>query len=118
MATNRRLIRNDCVCVGGRGGEKASKCVYATPCVMGAHTSRVKMNTGLKTHYLYGLAVVHFHYVEVKTVNPFARRDEVTSLLVKILPDVDENLKEKQARQKEGWKNGVSGTLVSLSGFA
>jgi len=38
--------------------------------------------------YLYSLAVVDFHYVEVKTVNPFARRDKVTSLLVKVLPDV------------------------------
>lgn len=81
---------------------------------MGAHTSRVKMNTRLKTHYLYSLAVVHFHYVEVKTVNPFAWRDEVTSLLVKILPDVDENLKEKQARQKEGGRTALA-ALLSLS---
>lgn len=85
---------------------------------MGAHTGRVKMNTRLKTHYLYSLAVVHFHYVEVKTVNPFAWRDEVTSLLVKILPDVDENLKWKAGETERRGKNGVSGTLVSLSGFA
>lgn len=81
---------------------------------MGAHTSRVKMNTRLKTHYLYGLPVVHFHYVEVKTVNPFAWRDEVTSLLVKILPDVDEDLKEKRARQKEGGRTALA-ALLSLS---
>lgn len=81
---------------------------------MGAHTNRVKMNTRLKTHYLYSLAVVHFHYVEVKTVNPFAWRDEVTSLLVKILPDVDENLKEKQARQKEEGRTALA-ALLSLS---
>lgn len=42
----------------------------------------------VNTLYLYSLAVVDFHYVEVKTVNPFARRDEVTSLLVEILPNV------------------------------
>lgn len=40
------------------------------------------------TRYLYSLAVVDFHYMEVKTVNPFARRDEITSLLVKIPPNV------------------------------
>lgn len=72
------------------------------------------MNTRLKTHYLYGLPVVHFHDVEVKTVNPFAWRDEVTSLLVKILPDVDEDLKEKRARQKEGGRTALA-ALLSLS---
>lgn len=41
-----------------------------------------------KKSYLYSLAVVDFHHVEVKTVNPFARCDEITSLLVKIPPNV------------------------------
>lgn len=36
-ATNRRLIRNHCA------GEKAPRCVYVFSCVMGAHTSHVKM---------------------------------------------------------------------------
>lgn len=94
--------------------KKHLKCVYATPCVMGAHTEPRDNDTQWKTHYLDSLAVVHFHYVEVKTVNPFAWRDEVTSLLVKILPDVHENLKEKQSRQKE--EGGAALTaLLSLS---
>lgn len=85
---------------------------------MGAHTEPRDNDTQWKTHYLDSLAVVHFHYVEVKTVNPFAWRDEVTSLLIKILPDVHENLKEKQARQERRRRSGVNSTLVSLSGFA
>lgn len=44
--------------------------------------------------YLDGLAVVDFDHVEVKAVDPFTRSDEITSLLVEILPHVDENLKE------------------------
>ena len=45
-------------------------------------------HTHRKRSYLYSLAVVDFHHVEVKTVNPFARRDEITSLLIKIPPNV------------------------------
>lgn len=41
-----------------------------------------------QTRYLYSLAVVDFHYVEVETVNSFARRDEITSFFVKIPPNV------------------------------
>lgn len=40
------------------------------------------------THYLYSLAVVDFDYVEVKTVYPFAWCNEITSLLIKIPPDI------------------------------
>lgn len=42
----------------------------------------------LLNSYLYELAVVDFDYMEVKTVNPFPRRDEATSFLVKIPPNV------------------------------
>lgn len=53
------------------------------------HTHPQKGQTHQKKGlYLYSLAVVDFHYVEVKTVNPFAWCDEITSLLVKILPNV------------------------------
>lgn len=81
--------------------KKRLTCVYATPCVMGAHTEPRDNDTQWKTHYLDSLAVVHFHDVEVKTVNPFARRDEVTSLLIKILPDVHENLKGKAGETRK-----------------
>lgn len=42
----------------------------------------------MNLYYLYGLAVVDFHYMEVKTVYPFTRCDEITSLLIKIPPDI------------------------------
>lgn len=82
----------------------------------------------LETHYLYSLAVVDFDDVEVETVYSFARRNEVTSLLIKIPSDVHQNLeggKKKHARQEkkkeeeeEERENAVNSTLVSLSGLA
>lgn len=48
------------------------------------HIKTISMNV----YYLYSLAVVDFHYMEVKTVYPFARCDEITSLLIKIPPDI------------------------------
>lgn len=73
----------------------------------------------LETHYLYSLPVVHFDYVEVKTVYSFAWRDEVTPLLIKIPPDVHQNLKvSRRDRKRKERTNAVNSTLVSLSGFA
>lgn len=50
--------------------------------------------------YLNRLAVVDFDYVEVKTVYPFTRRDEITSLLVEILSHIDENLREEKQNKE------------------
>lgn len=61
-----------------------------------AKTHRHEVRNGQTARYLDGLAVVDFHYVEVETVNPFARRDEITSLLVKVLANVHEDLKRRQ----------------------
>lgn len=60
------------------------------------------------------MAVVHFHHMEVKTVYPFARRNKITSLLIKIPPDVDQNLKEGKREGKEG-KSIDKDALLSLS---
>lgn len=38
--------------------------------------------------YLYSLAVVDFHDMEVKTVYPFAWCNEITSLFIKISPNI------------------------------
>lgn len=38
--------------------------------------------------YLYGLPVVDLHHMEVKTVNPFARCNEITPLFVEVFPDI------------------------------
>lgn len=80
---------------------------------MGAYISHTKGNQ-MKIHYLYSLAVVHFHHMEVKTVYPFAWRNEITSFLIKIPPDVDQNLKERKREGKEG-KNVDKDALLSLS---
>lgn len=61
------------------------------------NTTTNKAHIGqINIKYLYCLAVVHFHYVEVKTVYPFAWRNEITSLLIKIPPNVNQNLKERK----------------------
>ena len=70
-----------------RGERTASGCSLRS-----AHTRTEKTNT----LYLYGLAVVDFDDVEVKTVNSFARCNEITSLLVKIPPNIYKNLKERK----------------------
>lgn len=44
--------------------------------------------------YLDGLAVVDFDYVEVETVYPFTRRDEIAPLFIEIPAHVDENLRD------------------------
>lgn len=49
--------------------------------------------------YLDGLAIVDFDYVEVKTVYPFTRRDEIAPLFVKIPAHVHENLREKDNKK-------------------
>lgn len=69
------------MCVWGGGGE---------------HTSTQVKDKHTNTRYLYSLTVVDFDYVEVKTVNPFTWRDEITSLLIKILPNVYQDLKERK----------------------
>lgn len=51
--------------------------------------------------YLDGLAVVDFDHVEVETVNPFTRRDEVAPLFVEIPAHVHENLREKERQLKK-----------------
>lgn len=79
---------------------------------MGAHTSQ--NDNRVKTRYLYSLAVVHFDYVEVKTVYPFPWRDEVTSLLIKIPPDVHQNLEERRARRGGGGEEGGRTPLTAL----
>ena len=61
---------------------------YETHTHKHTHPHTLKDKHSKKRSYLYSLAVVDFHYVEVKTVNPFAWRDEITSLLVEILPNV------------------------------
>lgn len=53
--------------------------------------------------YLDGLAVVDFDYVEVKTVNPFARRDEIAPLFVEIPAHVHEDLREKDNKKQTGF---------------
>lgn len=49
--------------------------------------------------YLYSLAIVDFNYVEVKTVNSFPWCNEVTSLFVKIPPNIYKNLKDRQTER-------------------
>lgn len=63
-------------------------------------------STGTHTHdkytnrrYLYSLAIVDFNYVEVKTVNSFPWCNEVTSLFVKIPPNIYKNLKDRQTER-------------------
>lgn len=62
--------------------------------------------------YLDGLAVVDFDYVEVKTVYPFTRRDEIAPLFVEIPAHVHENLRENE-RQLET----LDYTLINASAF-
>lgn len=47
-----------------------------------------------KITYLDDLAVIHFHYVEIKTVYPFARGEEIAPFLIETFTNVHEYLRE------------------------
>lgn len=47
-----------------------------------------------KNTYLDGLTVIHFHYVEIKTVYPFARGEEIAPFLVETSTNVHKYLRE------------------------
>lgn len=104
-ATNRRLYAT-VVRVKKHRDVRVYFCVWCT-------YKSSRNDSELETHYLYSLAVVHFDYMEVETVYSFAWRDEVTSLLIKIPPNVHQDLKEKQARQKR--KEGRTPLTALLS---
>lgn len=44
--------------------------------------------------YLDSLTIIHFHYVEIKTVYPFARGEEIAPFFVETSSNVDQYLKE------------------------
>lgn len=44
--------------------------------------------------YLDRLTIIHFHYVEIKTVYPFARGEEIAPFLIETSTNVHKYLKE------------------------
>lgn len=67
-----------------------------TQCGRKAEKHRYTHDKYTNRRYLYSLAIVDFNYVEVKTVNSFPWCNEVTSLFVKIPPNIYKNLKDRQ----------------------
>ncbi len=57
------------------------------------NTSDTGENKGLST-YLHHLTIIHLHYVEIKTVYPWARGDEIAPFLIEIFTNVHKYLKE------------------------
>lgn len=57
------------------------------------NTSDTGEHKGMST-YLDRLTIIHFHYVEIKTVYPFPRGEEIAPFLVEISTNVHKYLKE------------------------
>lgn len=63
--------------------------------------------------YLDRLTIIHFHYVEIKTVYPFARGEEIAPFLIETSTNVHKYLKD-DAEIKMEVKHAIISRLISL----